>query len=479
MMEVRQETDYAPHHVQKVLAFFTAMRSFADWIQKGGHEIIYLHLDNPKNTQSLTGNLDWIIKESGASKFEYQLPDEHRLDVQLAKYTKGLSISSEFADSEHFLTQREDLKKYFTGKKTYLMESFYRHMRRKYDILMDGPNPSTGKWNYDADNRSKLQDISLLAKHPDQSKLVNDLQEMLAKADVSTIGNASGTEINWPCTRTDGLVLLDFFCEELLPNFGKYQDAMHTDDPFLFHSKLSFALNIKLLHPLEVIHAVENKWKQNPEKYGIAQVEGFIRQILGWREYMRGVYWAEMPAYADLNFFEHKAPLPKFYWSGDTRMNCVSKCITQSLEFGYAHHIQRLMVTGNFALLAGIDPDEVDNWYLGIYIDAIQWVQITNTRGMSQYADGGIVGTKPYISSANYIDKMSNYCSGCHYNKNKKFGEKACPFNSLYWSFYAKHRAKLEKNPRIGFVYRTLDRMNDREKILAQADEYLSNLEKL
>lgn len=479
MMEIRQETDYARHHVQKVLAFFTAMRGFSDWLKEEGHNVLYLPLDDPKNTQSLTGNLDWIIRENDADAFEYQLPDEYRLDTQLNKYTKELSIPFESADTEHFLTQRNDLKKFFSGKKTYLMESFYRKMRKKFDILMDGESPSTGNWNYDAENRSKLKDTSILLRHPDQFKKVKEIHQMVQNSGASTIGEISNKGLNWPCTREEGIELLNYFCEELLPFFGKYQDAMHTDDPFLFHSRLSFALNIKLLHPLEVIHAVEKKWKQDPEKYGIAQVEGFIRQILGWREYMRGIYWAEMPAFAEMNHFGHKAALPGFFWSGDTRMNCMSKSITQSLEHAYAHHIQRLMVTGNFALLAGINPDEVDGWYLGIYIDAIQWVEITNTRGMSQYADGGIVGTKPYVSSANYIDKMSNYCSGCHYNKSKKFGDKACPFNSLYWSFYAKNREKLENNPRIGFVYRTLDRMKDSEKILAQADEYLANLEKL
>nr|MBI1229483.1 cryptochrome/photolyase family protein [Cytophagales bacterium] len=479
MMEIRQETDYVPHHIQKVLAFFTAMRAFAHGLEKRGHIFLYLKLDDPKNTQSLTANLDWIINTHGATKFAYQLPDEYRLDTQLATYAKSLSIPVEVADTEHFLTSRDTLKKHFSGKKTYLMESFYRQMRLTFDILMEGDHPATGRWNYDADNRSFLTDTSLLVPHPEQLKSVRDVYDMLQRCGITTIGNVSNEQLNWPCTREEALELLTFFCEELLPFFGNYQDAMLSEDPFLFHSKLSFALNVKLIHPLEVIHAVEKRWKDDPEKYEIAQAEGFIRQILGWREYMRGVYWAEMPRFASLNYFEHQAPLPSYYWNGNTQMNCMSKCITQSLHEGYAHHIQRLMVTGNFALLAGIDPDQVDEWYLGIYIDAIQWVQITNTRGMSQYADGGIVGTKPYVSSANYIDKMSNYCAGCYYSKNKKFGAKACPFNSLYWAFYQRNRDKLEKHPRIGFVYRTLDRMKDREKILTQAAEYLNSLESL
>jgi deoxyribodipyrimidine photolyase-related protein len=254
---------------------------------------------------------------------------------------------------------------------------------------------------------------------------------------------------------------------------------MYTGDAFLFHSRLSFSLNNKMLSPLEVVEKVERYWFANQDRINIAQVEGFIRQIIGWREYMRGVYWAKMPEYATLNFFGHNRKLPEFYWSGKTKMNCLKHSIGQSLEKSYAHHIQRLMVTGNFALLAGIHPDEVDQWYLGIYIDAIEWVEITNTRGMSQFADGGIVGTKPYVSSANYIDKMSDYCKGCHYDKSLKIGEKACPFNSLYWHFYHRNEDKLAKNPRIGMAYRTLEKMKDKSKILDQAEKYLGNLEGL
>jgi deoxyribodipyrimidine photolyase-related protein len=249
----------------------------------------------------------------------------------------------------------------------------------------------------------------------------------------------------------------------------------------LYHARLSFGLNSKLIDPLEVIREVEDRWRADPKGVPLAAVEGFIRQILGWREYMRGVYWAKMPEYASLNYFGHSRKLPSWFWTGETKMQCLSQAVNQSLDYAYAHHIQRLMVTGNFALLAGIDPDEVDAWYLGVYIDAIEWVEITNTRGMSQYADGGLVGTKPYVSSANYIDKMSDYCQGCHYDKKKKVGDKACPFNSLYWNFYERHRDKLEDNPRIGFVYPTLNKMKGetRAEILEQAQKYLKNLETL
>jgi deoxyribodipyrimidine photolyase-related protein len=275
--------------------------------------------------------------------------------------------------------------------------------------------------------------------------------------------------------------VLEHFLEHGLPEFGRFQDAMSSEHPVLFHSRLSFALNAKMVSPLEVIRRTIESWHAHEQRIGISQVEGFIRQILGWREYLRGIYWEQMPGYARCNNFAHTRKLPDFYWSGETRMNCLRIAIRQSLETAYAHHIQRLMITGNFALLAGVDPDAVDEWYLGIYIDALQWVEITNTRGMSQFADGGLVGTKPYVSSAAYISRMSDYCRSCFYDPKNRFGPPACPFNSLYWHFYHRHRTRLEGNPRIGFVYKTLDRMDgdDRRRILAQAETYLNQIEEL
>jgi deoxyribodipyrimidine photolyase-related protein len=249
----------------------------------------------------------------------------------------------------------------------------------------------------------------------------------------------------------------------------------------LFHSRLSFALNTKIISPLYVVQRCIAAWLAKPALISLSQIEGFVRQIIGWREYMRGIYWWKMPEYETLNYFNHQTKLPEYFWTGNTKMNCVKNAVQNSLDNAYAHHIQRLMVTGNFTLLAGIDPSEVDNWYLGIYIDAIQWVEITNTRGMSQFADGGIVGSKPYVSSANYIDKMSDYCGNCQYDKKLKHGQNACPFNSLYWHFYERNRPLLEKNNRIGMMYNVLNRMapDEKQKTLAQADYYLENLETL
>jgi deoxyribodipyrimidine photolyase-related protein len=276
-------------------------------------------------------------------------------------------------------------------------------------------------------------------------------------------------------------VLLDYFTENCLPLFGTFQDAMAPGEWSLYHSRLSFSMNVKLISPQEVVNKAIEVYTRRPQEIAYHQLEGFVRQIIGWREYMRGIYWLKMPEFADLNYLEHTGKLPNWFWTGKTKMNCLKNTIHQSLEFSYAHHIQRLMITGNFALLAGVHPDEVDAWYLGIYIDAIEWVEITNTRGMSQFADGGIVGTKPYVSSATYIHKMSSYCTGCHYDKSKKTGEKACPFNSLYWNFYARHENKLAKNPRIGMMYNVWKKMEPDAKaaLLKQADDYLSNINEL
>jgi deoxyribodipyrimidine photolyase-related protein len=378
-----------------------------------------------------------------------------------------------------FLTEREYVKEFFQGKKTFLMESFYRQMRKDFTILMDGKEPVQGKWNFDHENRASLKDKRLLPKPKLHLKNIAEILKMLVTAEVKTIGNVDESSFAWPCSREESLEVLDHFCNHLLVHFGDYQDAMTTWDPYLFHSRLSFALNTKMLSPLEVVKKVEIYWKEHQDEIDISQAEGFIRQILGWREYMRGIYWAKMPDFAELNFFNHQRKLPEWFWTGDTKMKCLSHSIGQSLDLAYAHHIQRLMVIGNFALLAGIHPDAVDQWYLGVYIDAIEWVEITNTRGMSQFADGGIVGTKPYVSSANYIHKMGNYCGHCAYSQTKKTGEGACPFNSLYWHFYDRNRDKLEKNPRIGMAYRTLDKLKNKEELLKQAESYLKDLEKL
>lgn len=479
--EARSETDYVRHHIQKVVSFFLAMRNFADYLLGRGIEVIYIKLDDPGNQGSITGNIKHLLSSGGFDSWAYQLPDEYRLDQELKGLSEELDFNCEVADTEHFFTTRQELGEFFKGKKTYIMESFYRRMRKKHSILMDEDQPAGGEWNYDKQNRKKLPDDLAVVDPKTFIKDASDVVALLEKEGVDTIGHIDPKKFIWPVYREEGLNMLAFFIEKCLVDFGDYQDAMRRDEWSVFHSRLSFLMNAKIISPKEVIEKVEDVWRADPEKYPISAVEGFIRQILGWREYMRGIYWAKMPDYAEMNYFGNKRKLPVWYWTGDTKMNCLRQAVGQSLDYSYAHHIQRLMITGNFALLSGIDPDEVDKWYLGVYVDAIEWVEITNTRGMSQFADGGIVGTKPYVSSANYIDKMSDYCQNCHYVKSKRTGDKACPFNSLFWNFYDQHRDKLEKNPRIGFVYRNLDKMTAETKssILDQAKSYLDEVDSL
>jgi len=475
--EMRQETDYVKHHIQKVVAFFLAMRSFRDDLTQKGHRFIYYKLNDKNNPQDLAQIISNTIKETNAEKFEYQLPDEYRLDQQLQKICSSLAIATDSFDTEHFYTTRYELKDFYTGKKQMVMESFYRMMRKKHGIMVTNDQPEGGKWNYDQSNRNKWKGKTPIPKEKEFSKNVDEIVQMLNDKNVQTFGNIDSTEFPWPVSREECLNTLDYFCNELLPHFGDYQDAMHTGEKFLFHSRLSFAMNAKILAPNEVINTVLDHFYDKSNDINISQVEGFVRQILGWREYMRGIYWKEMPKYKELNTLNNTNKLPEFFWTGDTKMNCLKKAIGQSLDASYAHHIQRLMVIGNFSLLTQIDPDEVDKWYLGVYIDAIEWVEITNTRGMSQFADGGIVATKPYVSSANYINKMSNYCSGCHYSHTKKIGEKACPFNSLYWNFLSDKKEYFKDNQRMNMMMALLNKMdgNKLAEIQERAAEIIKN----
>ncbi len=481
LMEVRTETDYATHHIQKVIAFFAAMRRFAEWLRSKGHKVIYIRLDDKQNRQSFEENIAELVAWHGFTRFEWQLPDEHRLDTTLAKMAKALGVPTAVYDTGHFMSTRTELAEFFEGKKTYLMESFYRYMRRKHGVLMDGDGPLTGKWNYDESNRKKMP-----AAHvpPPPLEFENDttaIYAMITEAGIKTIGQVNSAAFPWPVNAEQAVLLLEHFVTHCLQLFGTFQDAMTPTYWSLYHSRLSFALNVKLISPQQVIKRAIEEWRKRPEEIAFHQLEGFVRQIIGWREYMRGIYWLKMPDFAQLNYFNHTEKLPEWYWTGNTRMRCLQHSIKQSLQYAYTHHIQRLMVTGNFALLAGIAPDEVDAWYLGIYIDAIEWVEITNTRGMSQYADGGIVGSKPYVSSAAYINKMSNYCSGCYYKHDKRTGERACPFNSLYWNFFDRHEKPLKSNHRVAMMLKVWNNMpqEERTKTLQQAEYYLKNVNEL
>jgi deoxyribodipyrimidine photolyase-related protein len=481
LMEVRSETDYVWHHVQKACAFFAAMEEFALTLKQLGHNVKYIKLDDIGNLQTFQDNCNTLINEFQIEEFQYQLPDEYRVDTTLKDYCNSLKIKSTAFDTEHFFTSRHEVSDYFSNQKTILMENFYRHMRKKHSVMMDNSNPRGGQWNFDQENRKKLPK----GHRPFPPLLFqNDVSlqySRITQADIKTIGTIEPKYFVWPINRVQSLELLEHFVTYCLPLFGTFQDAMHTDEWALYHSRLSFCMNTKMLSPKEVVEAAEQAWAKNPTLIAINQAEGFIRQILGWREYMRGIYWMKMPDFETMNFFNHDRSLPDWYWTGKTKMNCLKNAIGQSLNYAYAHHIQRLMITGNFALLAGTAPDQVDFWYLGIYIDALQWVEITNTRGMSQYADGGITGSKPYTASANYINKMSNYCESCSYDKSERSTPNACPFNSLYWDFHDRHRAKLDAHPRLKMVYTLWDKIDPVEKgnILERASYCLSNIEEL
>jgi deoxyribodipyrimidine photolyase-related protein len=481
LFEMRQETDYVQHHIQKVVGFFSAMRSFSLELTAKNHKVIYYKINDQRNKQDLVKNLLQIIQEEEIVQFEYLSPDEYRLDKQLTEFCKTISIKNTVFDTEHFYTDRSELKNFYEGKKLYVMENFYRYMRKKHHVLMEGSKPEGGEWNYDKSNRKKWKKETLIPPYKIFLKDVSELVNEIKIAKIHTIGNINITNFEYPTTRNEVLDQLDYFCSHLLIYFGDYQDAMHTDEVNLYHSRISFAMNIKLISPKEVIEKVLETYRYAKNEIHISQVEGFIRQIIGWREYMRGMYWALMPSYKELNVLNNQNKLPDFFWTGKTKMNCLKNTINNSLDNAYAHHIQRLMITGNFALLMQLHPDEVDAWYLGIYNDAIEWVQLTNTRGMSQYADGGKIATKPYVSSANYIDKMSNYCGSCYYNKKEKTTPKACPFNSLYWNFLDDKREQLSKNRRMGMMYSLLNKMpasdlaSIKEKaqhIIENADEY-------
>ncbi|WNB75504.1 cryptochrome/photolyase family protein [Methylomonas koyamae] len=480
LMEIRQETDYVLHHAQKIIGIFAAMRDFSRHLAAQGHRLHYLKIDAADNRQSLPANLDCLIERYQSQRFEYQWPDEWRLDQQLRQYCQNLAVSNQAYDSEHFYTQREDAGELFGSQPHWLMEKFYRRMRVKHGVLLDANRrPLGGQWNFDHDNRKTWPGVPAT---PYDNRPRNDHAELwqdIVAAGVNSFGAADADDFRWPLNRQQALQQLDAFIADGLPHFGDFQDAMSRRSWRLFHSLLSFALNTKMLNPREVVERAEAAYRQG--RAPLAAVEGFVRQIIGWREYVRGVYWAKMPTYVSQNHFGHDRPLPAWFWTGETQMNCLAASIGQSLQYAYAHHIQRLMVIGNFALLAGLAPEAVHRWYLGVYIDAFEWVELPNTLGMSQFADGGLLATKPYVSSAAYIDRMSDYCKGCRYDKKARSGDRACPFNALYWHFFSRHRDKLQRNPRVSMVYRNLDRFApaERDAIVRRAEAVLADLGRL
>ncbi|GAB2191888.1 cryptochrome/photolyase family protein [Sessilibacter sp. MAH1] len=485
LAELKQEQTYVKHHGQKIIAIFTAMEKFANALNKSGYHCLHLNLDETAEFESLPQMLTNLFTQFSITTFEYQRPDEFRLLMQLRDFCTICDIATKEFDTEHFLYTTNEIQKNFEQNKHYTMEFFYRKMRKKFHILMDENNkPLGGKWNFDKSNQNsfKSQDLQNIPAPLIFSNETAEIVKRLQRNNIQYFGQTD--HCHWPTDRKESLKLLDFFCNNQLQHFGTFQDAMTNQTAYswsLYHSRLSFSLNMKMIHPLEVIQKVEDTYLQNPNKISIEQAEGFIRQILGWREFIRAIYWSNIENKNNHNFLNALNTLPDFFWTAKTKMNCLSESIKQSLEYAYAHHIQRLMITGNFCLLAGIDPRQVDEWYLGIYADAFEWVQYPNTRGMSQFADGGLVATKPYACGANYVNKMSDYCKNCVYDPKEKLGENACPLNSLYWNFFLQHKNQFEHNPRLKFVYSHINKLSTEETnaITEHAHQLITELNNL
>jgi deoxyribodipyrimidine photolyase-related protein len=481
MVEAPQESTHVWSHKVRTAVFLSAMRHFAQTLREAGWRVQYEQLGqhpHPTLAQAWAQHIA-ALKPNRVLVCE---AGDWRVEQHLIKVCKQQKVELACLPDTHFLISRTEFARWAGEKPKQLrMEMFYRHMRKTTGILMPDDEPEGGQWNYDADNRESFgkqgpQDV------PAPPHFAPDAITRAVLADVEKyFGQHPGTleQFNWPVTRTDALRALKAFIDQRLPQFGRYQDAMWSDEPFLFHSLISSALNLHLLDPREVIDAALRAYRAG--KVELPAAEGFIRQILGWREFMRGVYWLDMPGMRTANHNQCVTPLPKWYWSGNTQMNCMRQAIGQTMQHGYAHHIQRLMVTGNFALVAGLVPQEVCDWYLAVYVDAVEWVELPNTAGMALYANGGRFTTKPYAASGAYIKRMSNYCGGCRYKPEVKSGSGACPMTVFYWDFLMRHKQELQRNQRAALMMKNLARMQPDEQaaIASTAKQYLRDLESL
>ncbi len=476
MAEVMDEARYVPHHPKKIAFCLAAMRKFAEALKAEGWRVAYTRLDEAGNSGSISGELMRRLAEHDAEAIWYTEPGEWRL-IDLMEELAGIApVPVRRFEDDRFLASHDDFAAWAEGRKTLRMEYFYRQMRRKTGLLMEGDEPAGGQWNYDHDNRKPAPE-EMVYGGPMQFTPDAGTEAVLALVEERFAGNFGDLHPFRFATDTgQARRALVHFVARALPKFGDYQDAMLDAESFLYHSWLSVYLNAGLLSPMEVCRAAEAAWQAGEVPLNAA--EGFIRQIIGWREYVRGVYFLQGRVYPHRNALHHRRKLPDFYWSGETDMRCVARTVEQTRVEAYAHHIQRLMVTGNFALLAGIDPGEVHEWYMSVYADAYGWVMAANVIGMSQFADGGVVASKPYVSSGAYIDRMSDYCGKCRYNVRHRTGPDACPFNLLYWQFLDRHRERFEGNGRMRNMYRVWDRMDEdhRDTVLAEAAALLDRL---
>lgn len=473
MAEVADEASYVRHHPKKIALIFAAMRQFAQSLEKAGWTVAYSQFDDTENAGSIVGELLRRAEQMGADEVLATEPGEWRL-INALKYAP---LKVRILQDDRFIASHQEFEDWAEGRKQLRMEYFYREMRRKTGLLMEGDKPAGDKWNFDHDNRKPAPgDISF--EGPLRFEPEGPVAEVLDLVEARFGDNFGALRPFWfATTRAQALAQLDHFISKGLVKFGDFQDAMLNDHRFLYHGLVSTSLNIGLLTPLEVCQAAAEAYEEG--RVPINAAEGFIRQIIGWREYVRGIYFLEGPDYPSRNALDHKRDLPAAYWGAETKMNCMAKAVGQTRDEAYAHHIQRLMITGNFGLLAGVDPHQLHEWYLSVYADAFEWVEAPNTVGMSQFADGGIIASKPYVSSGAYINRMSDYCKSCAYSVTQKTGEGACPFNLLYWHFLDRHRARFSGNARMGNMYRTWDRMDEdkRETVISEADAFLARLE--
>jgi deoxyribodipyrimidine photolyase-related protein len=471
MAEACEESTHVWSSKLRIACFLSAMRHYRDELLARGYEVIYHRLD-PNQPESLAGILASDLKRFRPRQVQMVRAGDYRVHRSLERAVTGSGSRFTCLPDNHFYCDQACFDQWADQRKQLRLEYFYRFLRKRHHILMTDGRPTGGSWNYDRDNRKVFSGRGpgitppWPAYQPDRltRDVISDVEECFSEHP----GDLAG--LDWPLTRRDALHALDDFVEYRLATFGPYQDAMWTDEPFLYHSGLAAAMNLKLLNPREVIDAAIEAW--DGKGAPLASVEGFVRQILGWREYVHGIYWRYMPEYIDRNVLQAGNDLPRFYWNGDTDMQCLRQVLHQTFKYGYAHHIQRLMVTGLFALLFGVRPRQVHEWYLSVYVDAVEWVELPNTLGMSQYADGGLLASKPYVASGRYIERMSNYCKNCRYDPGKAVGETACPFTTLYWDFLQRHETSFRTHPRTALQWRNLDRLSEADKrdIRSRAD---------
>ncbi len=480
MAEVPVENQHVWSTRMRSAVFLSAMRHFEKTLREKGWSVSYFSLGEHHH-KGLDDVWRAEIQRLKPSQLRICEPGDFRVEQLAKQVSEETGVALALLDDDHFLISRADFARWAGKSKQLRMEMFYRFMRKRLDVLMDGDEPVSGRWNFDEDNRASFSKQGPENLPEPQSFLPDAITQKVIKdlANLFSDQPGSAQAFRWPVTREQGLAALNNFIAQRLSKFGPTQDAMWTDQPFLYHSLISVALNLKLINPAEVLKKAQAAYDSG--KADLASVEGFIRQILGWREFMRGVYWLDMPAMKTDNHFGYTRNLPAWYWTANTQMQCMKQAIDQTLEFGYAHHIQRLMITGNFALLAGIEPQQVSDWYLAVYVDAIEWVELPNVAGMALFANGGRFTTKPYIASGAYVKRMSNYCKGCRYDPAKRTGDDACPMTTLYWSFLDRHADQMNRNPRAALMMKNYQRLDESEliKIRSKADEMLGNLDQI